>query len=146
MSVPRVTRRPAATAVNPRGRQLLIALVIVIAIVALIKIFAPHENRYERLAREVTVALQNNDIATVKQYQNAETATMITRGIVGRAADRLAPLGKLEHVKETTPGGAPDQTHDFDLSFAKGSVHETLKVDPDFKIVHFHFSDPVVTP
>jgi hypothetical protein len=140
MSMPRVGPRPGATAVNPRGRQLIIAAVVFIVIIGLINLFRPHENRYEKLARDVTVALQNNDLDAVKKYQNAETATMINRGIVGRAADRLAPLGKIKRVKETTPSGAADQVHEFDVTFDKGSIHETLKVDPDFKIVHFHYT------
>jgi hypothetical protein len=134
-----VTPRRTAVAANPRGRQLLIALVAVIVIVALFKIFGPHENRYEKIAREVTVALQNNDIADVEKYQNAETSTLVTRGIVGRAADRLAPLGKLKSVKETTPSDAPARVHEFDVVFANGAVIETIKFDPDAKIVHFDY-------
>jgi hypothetical protein len=139
MSMPSISPRRSAVAANPRGRQLLIALVAVIVIVALFKLFGPHENRYEKIAREVTVALQNNDIETVKKYQNAETATLVTRGIVGRAADRLAPFGKLKSVKETTPSDAPDRVHEFNVTFANGAVIETIKFDPDSKIVHFGY-------
>jgi hypothetical protein len=138
MSMP-TARRTAPAAVNPRGRQIVIAIVAVLAIIALIKLFGPHENRYEKLARELTVALQSNDIDAVKKYQNAETATTITRGIVGRAADELAPLGKIKSVKELAPSGAADQTHEFTVVFDKGSVRERMKVDPDFKVVHFRY-------
>jgi hypothetical protein len=139
VSVPTYAPRPSTPARSPRGRQLLIALVAVIVILALIKIFAPHENKYEKLARAVTVALQSNDVDAVKKLQNAETATTITRGIVGRAADRLAPLGKLKSVKEVTPQGGADRVHEFDATFDKGAIHEKMKVDPDFKIVHFQY-------
>jgi len=139
MSVSNVTPR-RTTAINPRGRQLLIAAIALLVILGLIKMFGPHENKYETLARDVTVALQKNDVDAVKKYQNAETATMVTRGIVGRAADRLAPLGNLKSVKEITPSDAPDRTHEFNVAFDKGTVRETIKVDPDFKIVHFAYA------
>jgi hypothetical protein len=130
-------RRTAA--VNPRGRQLLIALVILILLVGLVKVFGPHANKYETLARDVTTALQRNDVDAVKKYQNAETATTVTRGIVGRAADRLAPLGKLKSVKEVTPQDAPERVHEFDVTFDNGAIHEKMKLDPDSKIVHFQY-------
>ncbi len=129
------------TAMNPRGRQILIALVALLVIILLLKtLFGHHENKYEKLAHDVTIALQNNDVEAVRKYQNAETATTITRGLVGRAADRLAPLGKLKTVKEVTPSEARERTHEFDVAFDKGMVHETMKVDPDFKIVHFAYT------
>jgi hypothetical protein len=102
-------------------------------------LFLHHENRYEKLAHGLTIALQNNDLAGVEKYQNAETATTINRGVVGRIADRLAPLGKLKSVKETTPKDASDRTHEFDVVFEKGTVHEAMKLDPDDKMVHFRY-------
>jgi hypothetical protein len=139
MSASRIPR-PAAPAVNPRGRQLLIAAAILILVVAILKtVFGHHENKYEKLASDVTLALQSNDVDKVKSYQNAETATTITRGVVGRAADFFVPLGKLKRVKEDTASDAPDRTHDFTLTFDKGVVRERMKLDPDFKIVHFQF-------
>jgi hypothetical protein len=137
MSVPNA--RPMSTPVNPRGRQLVIAVVVLIVIVLLVKIFSPHENRYEKLANQLTVALQNNDVDAVRKLQNAETATMINRGVVGRAADVFAPLGKIKKVKETTPSDAPERVHEFEVSFDKGNVREKMKVDPDFKIVRFQY-------
>jgi hypothetical protein len=139
VSVSNVTPRPKI-ATNPRGRQILLALLAVLVIIGLFKAFGPHENKYETLARDVTLALQNNDVDGVKKLQNAETATTINRGIVGRAADRLAPLGKLKSVKEVTAKDAPERTHEFDLAFDKGTIHERIKVDPDFKIVHFQYT------
>ncbi len=140
MSMPTINpRRTATTAANPRGRQLLIAAVAVILIVLVIKLFSHHENKYEKLASDLTVALQKNDVDAVKSYQNAETATTVNRGVVGRAADFFAPYGKLKSVKEVTPAGAPDRTHEFSVTFDKGVVRERMKVDPDFKIVHFQY-------
>ncbi len=130
------TRRRSA--LNLSGPRLLVVIVILVVLALLVgRLFKHHDNKYEQLARNVTVALQNDDVDAVKKYQNAETATTITRGVVGRLSDRLAPLGKLKTVKETTPSDAPDQIHDFDVAFEKGTIHETMKVDPDNKIVHF---------
>jgi hypothetical protein len=140
MSVPNFrSQRPAVAPVNPRGRQLIIAVVVLVVIVLLVKLLGPHENKYEKLAGSVTVALQNNDLDAVRKLQNAETATDINRGIVGRAADVLAPLGKLKSVKEVTPPDAPERTHEFTVTFDRGAVRERMKVDPDFKIVRFQY-------
>jgi hypothetical protein len=139
-SASNVTPRSTIAAINPRGRQLLIAVIALVVIVLLVRsVFGHHENRYEQLAHDVTVALQNNDLDAVRKYQNAETATLINRGIVGRAADRLAPLGKIKSVKEVTPSDGPKRVHEFNVAFDKGMVHEKMKVDPDFKIVHFEY-------
>ncbi|MGD0474858.1 MAG: hypothetical protein ABSB70_16810 [Candidatus Velthaea sp.] len=141
MSMPTISPRRTTTASNPRGRQLLIVLVVVLVVFEALKLmFGHHENKFEKLAYNVTAALQNNNLDEVKKYQNAETATMINRGIVGRAADRLAPLGKIKTVKETTPSGSPDQIHEFTVAFDKGTVHEKMKVDPELKIVHFEYN------
>lgn len=130
-TVPRAPRR--------NQRSLLIAAVAVVLVVLLFRACFVHENKYEKLARDVTVALQSNDVQAVNKYQNAETATHVNRGIVGRAADTLAPLGKIKNVKETTPSGTPDRVHEFDVQFDKGMVHEKMKVDPQDKIVSFHY-------
>jgi hypothetical protein len=140
MSMPTIAPRRTTTARNPRGRQLLIAFIAVLLVFEVWRLlFGHHRNEYEKLAYNVTVALQNNDLAGVKKYQNAETATLINRGVVGRAADALAPLGKLKTVKESTPSGSADRVHEFDLAFDKGNVHEKMKVDPEMKIVHFTY-------
>ncbi len=129
MSVPNYARRPSA--LNLSGPRLVVVIVILVVAALLVgRLFKHHENTYEQLARNVTIALQKDDVDAVKKYQNAETATTITRGVVGRLSDRLAPLGKLNTVKETTPSNAPDQIHDFDLAFDKGTIHETMKVGP----------------
>ena len=140
-SVPNVTPGRTLAAIGPRGRQILFAAIALVVIVLLVKaVFGHHANTYEKLAYDETAALQNNDVDAVRKYQNAETATMITRGLVGRAADRLVPLGKITSVKEVTPTDDPPRVHEFDVAFAKGMVHEKMKVDPDSKIVHFEYN------
>jgi hypothetical protein len=131
----------AATARPPRMRLLLLLAAVVLVALALRACFF-HENGYERAAREVTAALQHNDLATVQRYQNAETATEVNRERVGRAADTLAPLGNITGVKQTAVDGAT-RVYDFDLSFQHGKVHETIKFDPNQKIVRFHYDAPV---
>jgi hypothetical protein len=144
MSMPTIAPRRTTTARSPRGRQLLIGFIAVLLMFELWRLlFGHHANTYEKLAYNVTVALQNNNLDEVKKYQNAETATLINRGVVGRAADALAPLGKLKSVRETTPSDAPDRVHEFDVAFDKGAIHEKMKVDPENKIVHFTYNKVV---
>jgi hypothetical protein len=130
---------------TPVRRYVLVAIVFIVVFAVLRSCFAPHENAAEKIARDVTVALQANDLATVQKYQNAETATQVTRAVVGRAADVLGPLGKLKRVKETTPDGSAPRLHQFTLTFDKGYVQETMKLDPDQKIVAFRYSPPTTT-
>jgi len=125
----------------PRARQnqiVIIAVVVVLAVLVL-RACAGGENRYEKIAHGMTQALQNNDVSGVQKYQNAETATQVNRARVGRGADQLAPLGKLKKVKENTPAGDGDRVHEFDLTFANGTVHEKMKLDPQDKVVRFQY-------
>lgn len=137
MSVKPVSGRPGG--LNSRGRHLAMWAVVVVAIVLVLRGCVFHENSYEKIASGLTAALQANDLAGVQKYQNAETATQVNRGIVGRAADTLAPLGKLKSVKEVTPKDAAPRVHEFVVHFAKGAVHEMMKLDPQDKIVVFRY-------
>ncbi len=125
----------------PRARQNRIILIVFVVILAvsIIRACAGGENRYEKVADGMTRALQANDLAGVQKYQNAETATEVNRARVGHAADVLGPLGKLKHVKENTPAGDGDRIHEFDLTFANGTVHEKMKLDPQDKVVRFKY-------
>ena len=122
-------------------RRLLLVIVSVLIILIVAQLVRHHENDYEKIARDVTVGLQNNDLATVEKYENAETATQVNRARVGRAADALAPLGKFRNIKETN---VEDRTHQFDLNFEKGTLHEKIKFDPEKKIVLFHYDAPAL--
>jgi hypothetical protein len=127
---------------SPIARFMLIALVVVLIIGLARGIFGRHETQEERIAFAITVALQQNDLAGVQKWQNAETATEVTYAIVGRAADAFAPLGKLQSVRETSADN--DRRIDaFDATFDKGVVHETIKFDPSDKIVGFKYDPPV---
>jgi hypothetical protein len=118
-----------------------LTLVVIVAIAALLRACFVHDNTFEKIARDVTVALQHDDVATVMKYQNAETATEVNRERVGRAADTLAPLGSFRSVKQTSVDN-DTRIHDFDLRFEHGVVHETIKFDPEGKIVRFHYDPP----
>ena len=140
MTTPALPGKPAvARPANNTTRLLLIAVVAVIVFGLVRGIFSHHDTAYEKIAGEMTVALQNNDLAAVEKFQNAETATHVTRGIVGHAADVVAPLGKLVRVREASSAG---EVHQFDATFANGMVHETIQFDPDNKVVHFKFDAP----
>jgi len=131
--------RNATVSPDARRNQIVVFAVIIIALVLLARACVPSANKYERIARGMTEALASNDVAKVKTYQNAETATEVNRARVGHAADVLAPLGKLERVHEVTPKDDPPRVHEFDLTFQHGSVHEKMKFDPDDKIVRFQY-------
>jgi hypothetical protein len=122
-------------------RLLLIAVVIIIVFGLLRGLFSHHDTPYEKIAGEMTVALQANDLAGVQKFQNAETATQVTHAIVGRDADAFAPLGKLQKVRETSDD-ASRRIHQFDVTFEKGVVHETIRFDPDNKVVGFKYDLP----
>ncbi len=142
--------KPAAaiggTPAAPKQRQQTLTLILIVLAGAIVSrlFFAHHENRWETIAAGVTQALQKNDVEGVKRYQNAETATHVTASRVGRGADALSPLGTLKTVKETSVD-ADTRVHQFDVTFVKGTVHETIKFDPDNKIVSFRYDEPVLS-
>ena len=139
--------RNVTPTVQPRRQrnQTLILALTVIVLALLARLIFPGANQYEKIARGVTQALQNNDLAAVQKYENAETAAEMSRVRVARAADQLAPLGKIKRVHETTPKDSQPRVHEFDVSFEKGKVHERMQVDPQNKVVHFHYDPPQVS-
>ena len=137
---PIAPRRVATAAPSPLGNRRVLLMVVAALLVfwLLQAVFGHRANRYETIAREMTLALQRNDLAGVQKYQNAETATRVTRARVGHAADVLGPLGKLKGVKETA-SDADTRQHDFRLSFEKGAVDEKMRLDPQDKVVAFDY-------
>lgn len=137
---PAPARRPIASTTS----VLLTVITLLIIFGVGRSIFGHHDTPYETIAREMTVALQNNDLAGVEKFQNAETATQVTHAIVGRDADAFAPLGKLQRVRETPvpPEESSRRVHEFDATFDKGVVHETIRFDPDNKVVGFKYDMP----
>ncbi|MBV8367730.1 MAG: hypothetical protein JO036_02185 [Candidatus Eremiobacteraeota bacterium] len=138
----RAVTTPDGTA---RRNQIIGLAVFVIALVLLVRACSGHENKYEHIAHEFTQDIQNNDYNAVVKFENPETVVNQTRGRFGHAVDVIAPLGKIEHVRETTPSDAPPRTHDFDVVFQNGSVHEHFTFDPTDKVFLFNFDPPVKT-
>jgi len=119
--------------------QILWLAAAVIVIGLLYNTFFHHENSYERIARALTQAAQNNDMTAVKKLENSETAAEMTNERLGRAADAFRPLGELKRVHETAAQSDVPRLHEFDLTFANGAVHEKIQFDPDEKVVHFRY-------
>jgi len=144
-SVPLPPPVPAPPGATPprRARQMqilwLAAAIVVVALV--LRTCTHHENSYERIARALTVAVQNNDMTAVKKLENSETAAEMTTARLGRAADLFRPLGKIVRVRETSPQTDVPRLHEFDVAFEKGAVHEKIQFDPDEKIVHFRYDE-----
>lgn len=141
-----VTPPPAAgpravTTPNPSARrnQIIILAVFVVVLVLLIRACAGGENRYEKVAHQLTEAVQKNDIAAVKKLENAETAADTNFARVGHAADVLGPLGKVRRVKEHTPANDGARVHEFDVSFEQGAAHEKILFDPDGKVFRWAY-------
>jgi hypothetical protein len=123
------------------ARLMIIALVVVLGVGLVRVVFGHHETQEERIAWDVTVALQQNDLPGVEKWQNVETGTEVTHAIVGHAADAFAPLGKLEQIREVSVDAAT-RIHQFNVTFDKGVVLETIKFDPSDKIVGFKYDLP----
>jgi hypothetical protein len=123
------------------ARIMVIVLVAVLGFGLVRALFGHHESQEERIARDVTIALQMNDLPGVQKWQNVETATQVSHAIVGRASDAFAPLGKLQKLRETS-ADAQTRVHHFDATFEKGVVRETIKFDPSDKIVGFKYDLP----
>lgn len=141
--VPGGPRGTTVAAGGARRNQTVVLAIIVIAIVLVVRACAGHENRYEQIARDLTQAVQANDYNAVAKLENVQTAADMGRGRLGRAADTLAPLGKVRRVKENTPAGDAPRVHEFDLTFEHGSVHEKIQFDPQDKVFHFSYDAPV---
>ncbi|MBV8355595.1 MAG: hypothetical protein JO101_09760 [Candidatus Eremiobacteraeota bacterium] len=116
---------------------MLLFILVVLSIVIVARSFAHRENPSERLVREVTVAVQNNDMTPVAKDFNALTREKLTRASVGRLSDQLAPLGKVKSVVETTPKDAEPRHHTFVVHFEKADWTARMVLDEDGKIAGF---------
>jgi hypothetical protein len=133
----------AAPVMDARRNQIVILAVFVVVLVLLVRACSGRENQYEKIAHELTAAVQNNDYNAVAKLENAQTVVDMGRGRLGAAADRLAPLGKIKRVHESTPATAGPRMHEFDITFDGGSVHERIQFDPENKVFSFKFDRPV---
>jgi len=128
-----------APVMDARRNQIFILAVFVIVLVLLVRACSGRESRYERIAHELTAAVQRNDVAAVQKLETKETAADMSQERFGQAVDAFKPLGKIESVKENTPPNDGDRVHEFDVKFQNGTVHEKIKFDPDDKVFHFAY-------
>ena len=78
-----------------------------IAFVVLVCAAQGHENKYERIAHELTDAVQNNDFAGVTKLENRRRPPTRRTAGSGPPTDALAPLGKIRRVHETPRRATP---------------------------------------
>jgi hypothetical protein len=130
---------PGGTVPKPARRGLLpLGLGIIVALLG-INLLLHHENRYEKLATDVTKAIAANDMRPVEPEFNALRRPQLEdRGKVGQLSDFVNADGTLKRIKEDTPAGAKAGYHHFTAEFDKGNLSEDLTVDADGKIADFH--------
>jgi hypothetical protein len=126
----------------PRPRRsggMLPVIAVVLALAGAFSLFSRHENRYERLATDVTEAIENNDMRPVERRFNAlRRPELEDRAKVGALSDFVNAGGKLKRIKEDTPKDASVGYHHFIAEFEKGTRSEDLTLDADGKIAAFH--------
>ncbi len=140
MSQPSLTTQAPHTTLPPARKPGSIIITVVAVIVAffLLSRLFPHENRYEKLATNITNAIANNDMRPVEKSFNAVRRTQLQdRARVGNLSNMVVPLGKLKRSKENTPSGSPAGYHQFVEQFEKGTLFEKYQLDPDGKVVNF---------
>ena len=121
------------------ARKFAVPIVVAIALLFGANKLLHHENRYEKLATDVTKALAANDMRPVEKEFNAITrAKLADRGKVGTLSDFVNADGALTSMKEDTPSGSNPNYHHFVATFKNGSRAEDLTVDSDGKIADFH--------
>lgn len=110
-----------------------------LVLIGAFNLFSHHQNRYEKLATDVTKALAANDMRRVEPEFNALRRPQLEdRGKVGQLSDFVNADGALKWIKEDTPAGAKAGYHHFTAEFDKGNLSEDLTVDSDNKIADFH--------
>jgi len=130
---------PGATAPKPSRKALLPLALGVIVIASAGNMLLHHENRYEKLATDVTKAVAANNMQPVENEFNALRRPQLDdRGKVGRLSDFVNEDGALKRIKEDTPSGSKAGYHHFIAEFQKGNRSEDLTVDSDGKIADFH--------
>jgi hypothetical protein len=128
----------APVAVARRGSPT-VWIVLLVVLVAGWLLLRPHENKAERLATDVTKAIQQNNMQPVEKEFNAlRRPELENRAKVGRLSDQVVALGALKSIKEDTPKDAPAGYHHFVAQFDKATWVEDITLDSDGKISAFH--------
>jgi hypothetical protein len=134
--------RTTTVAPQPRRNTLLIVGLVVLIVFLVVRSCASYESGLEKTVRVFNQAIQRDDMAEVQKLENSGTAADMSAAALGHASDTLAPLGDVRHVKEKTPSDDPPRVHEFDVTFAKGTAHEKIELDPQGKIFHFRYDPP----
>jgi len=134
---------PSGGARLPLPKGLGVSLPLILGIVVLLSAFnilRHHENPYERLAGDVTRALEANNMRPVESDFNALRRPQLEdRGKVGSLSDFVNAEGALKSISEDrAKPDAPVGYHHFTAYFDKGNLSEDLTVDADGKIANFH--------
>ena len=130
---------PAAARPPRRGNALIPLVLGVFLVINLVRVLFFHENKFERLATDVTHAIAKNDMRPVEKDFNAIRRPQLEdRAKVGSLSDFVNADGALRSVKEQSASGAKVGQHRFIATFEKGKRSEDLTVDADGKIVDFH--------
>jgi len=132
---------PGFGAQRPKGPGAALPLILgVVVLFSAFNVLRHHENRYEKLATDVTKALEANDMRPVEREFNALRRPQLEdRAKVGALSDFVNAEGSLKSVREDREKpGAPVGYHHFTARFDKGDLSEDLTVDADGKIADFH--------
>jgi len=100
---------------------------------------APAVNKYEKIAHQLSEAIQNGDVAAVQKLENSGTAADMPRERLGAQPTSSWRWGR-SSASRRTPVERSGRVHEFDVTFAKGSVHEKIEFDPQDKVLHFRWT------
>ena len=122
-----------------RSKALLPLVLGAVVFFSAFNLFTHRENKYERLASEITRAIAANDMRPVEKDFNAIRRPQLEdHAKVGGLSDFVNVEGKLKRVREQTPADAKSGEHRFIATFDKGTRAEDLTVDAEGKVVDFH--------
>lgn len=93
------------------------------------------ENDNEKLADQITRAVDANNVGSVSGKFIPAAREKMTREAVGRLSDELTKLGKFQRTYEKTPDTAPAGTHFFDAKFEKETWHERMTLNNKGEII-----------
>lgn len=143
MNPPTPSPRPATIRRGGINPMILLLAGLVLFILLFVRLCSGGENKYEKMVRAVTEAVQKNDMTPVDKDFNPIVRVKLTRVSVARLSDDIAPLGKVKRVEETSPKAEADQGHhSFVIHFEKGDRNARMGLDSEGRIDLFHINGP----
>ena len=120
-----------------RGRRrILWVLAIALSVWVAVRVGQHQSGSGERLVERVIVAVQQNDIAAVKDNFDSAAQASMTYERVGRLADLLAPMGKLLGVSEMMPKTSGEHRV-YLVRFEHGEWEAMMPLDNHGKVTGF---------